>query len=199
MPQASASMLVPLAKFIGLLLTVYMWIVIIRAVISWVNPNPYNPVVKFLARITDPVLLQIRRIVPIYYGGIDFSPVILILLLVFLNDFAVNALILIAVGRPFSSIPPLFAISLVRLVQGFLFAYMIVLIVRAVMSWISPDPYNPIVQFVYGVTEPVLHPLRRSLPLALGGLDLAPLLIIAAIYFINTLLDRAMAMLSMYL
>ncbi|MEW5723383.1 MAG: YggT family protein [Thermodesulfobacteriota bacterium] len=186
------SLLLSLASLINILLTVYMWIVIIRAVISWVRPNPYNPVVKFLTRVTDPVLYQFRRLLPASYGGIDFSPILLLLVLVFLNDFVVNSLVIIAKGRSFHLILYVLAASFIRLAQGILFAFMIILIVRAILSWISPDPYNPIVMFVFGVTEPVLYPLRRLLPLVFGGIDLTPVLLIAAIYFFNSFLARLM-------
>ncbi|MDY6851764.1 MAG: YggT family protein [Thermodesulfobacteriota bacterium] len=181
-----------LASLLSYGLTLYMWVVIVRAVISWVNPNPHNPVVRFLAKVTDPVLYHVRRILPVSYSGIDFSPIILILLIIFFNDFAVRSLKAIALGMPSSVVLPFFVISVIRLVQGVLFAFMIVIIARAVISWISPDPYNPIVRFIYGVTEPLLSRLRRMLPLVVGGVDLTPIVVIALIYFINMFLDRAM-------
>jgi len=188
------SLLSGLATFLSFGLTIYMWLVIIRAVISWVNPHPRNPIVQFLAQVTDPVLDQVRRILPWRFGGIDFSPVILILVIIFLNDFVVFSLKALAGGMPASGVLPIFIISLVRLIQGLLFALMIIVIARAVISWISPDPYNPIVRFVYGVTEPLLYPLRRLLPLIFGGFDLSPILLLVLIYLANSLLDRIMAL-----
>jgi YggT family protein len=184
------SLLGSLATIIGLVLTIYMWMIIIRVIISWVNPNPRNQVVQFLSRMTDPALYHVRRLVPLSYGRIDFSPIILILLLVFANDFIVTSLKGLAQGMPFTGVLPIFIISLIRMVQGVLFAFMILVIARAVLSWISPDPYNMIVQFIYGITEPVMYPLRRNLPLVFGGIDLTPIILIAAIYFANSLLDR---------
>ncbi|MFP3869293.1 MAG: YggT family protein [Syntrophobacteria bacterium] len=81
-----------LANVIGLVLNLYLWIIIIRAVISWVSPDPYNPIVRFLYNITDPVLLAIRRRLPLYFGGIDFSPIIVILAIIFLQRFLVASL-----------------------------------------------------------------------------------------------------------
>ena len=68
-----------LATVINIVLTLYMYIIIARAVISWVNPDPYNPIVRFLHSATDPVLNKIRRIIPLQFGGIDFSPIILLI------------------------------------------------------------------------------------------------------------------------
>ena len=65
--------------------------------------------------------------------------------------------------------------------------YILLLIIRAVISWVSPDPYNPIVQFLYRVTEPVLRPIRRRLP-DLGGLDISPMVLILVLWFTQSVL-----------
>jgi YggT family protein len=74
-------------------LTFYMWIIIARAVLSWVNPDPYNPIVRFIHNVTEPVLYRIRTRIPVNFGGIDFSPIVVILAVVFLQNFLVNSLI----------------------------------------------------------------------------------------------------------
>lgn len=69
------------------LLNIYTWVIIIRALLSWVNPDPYNPLVRILVKITEPVLAPIRKLVPPHrLGGLDLSPMIAILLLVFLKN-----------------------------------------------------------------------------------------------------------------
>ena len=65
-------------------------------------------------------------------------------------------------------------------------AYMYVVIIRALLSWVNPDPYNPVVRFLYKATEPVLYPIRRRLPMT--GIDFSPLIVIAAIYFLKIFL-----------
>jgi len=80
-----------LAKLISVVLSAYIWIVIGRAVISWVNADPHNPIVRFLIQVTDPLLMRIRRYVP-PMGGMDLSPMILILAIVFLQSFLVPTL-----------------------------------------------------------------------------------------------------------
>lgn len=74
-------------------LTFYMWIVIARAVLSWVNPDPYNPIVRFIHNVTEPVMYRIRSRLPVNFGGIDFSPIVVILGVVFLQQFVVNSLL----------------------------------------------------------------------------------------------------------
>ena len=82
-----------LAKIIDIGLTIYMWIIIGRALISWVNPDPYNPLITFLYRATEPVLAPIRRWIPLRGMGIDISPIIVILVIYFLQMFLVKTMI----------------------------------------------------------------------------------------------------------
>ncbi|MCE5243651.1 MAG: YggT family protein [Syntrophobacteraceae bacterium] len=87
-----ANLLLALAKILHVVLQLYMWVIIARAILSWVNPDPYNPIVRFLYNITEPVLYNIRRRIPSDFGGIDFSPMIVILVIMFLDYFAVPSL-----------------------------------------------------------------------------------------------------------
>ena len=90
--------LLSIAQLADFLLTAYMWIIIGRAVISWVNADPHNPVVRFLYEATEPVLSRIRQFLPMSLGGIDFSPMILILVIMFLQSFLIQSLKQLAVG-----------------------------------------------------------------------------------------------------
>lgn len=87
-----ANFLRGVSKVLGLALQIYMWLIIARAVLSWVSPDPYNPIVRFLYRATDPVLYWVRRRVPLSFGGIDFSPILVILGIIFLQTFLVQTL-----------------------------------------------------------------------------------------------------------
>ena len=80
------------ATVIDYVLFLFMLITIARAVLSWVSPDPYNPIVRFIHNITEPVLYQIRKRLPMMYGGIDFSPIIVILIIIFLRIFVVESL-----------------------------------------------------------------------------------------------------------
>jgi YggT family protein len=81
------------AIILNYVLTFYMWIVIAHAVLSWVSPDPYNPIVRFINSVTEPVLYRIRSRIPVSFSGIDFSPVIVILGIIFLQYFVVNSLL----------------------------------------------------------------------------------------------------------
>jgi YggT family protein len=81
-----------IATILDTILWIYMWVIIIRALISWVNPDPWNPIVQFLQRATDPVLYQIRKRLGMGSMGFDFSPIIAILLIMFLQIAVVGSL-----------------------------------------------------------------------------------------------------------
>ena len=73
-------------------LSIFMWIIIARAVLSWVNPDPYNAIVRFITNATEPVLYQIRKRIPFDLGGLDVSPIIAIMIVIFLQTFIVGSL-----------------------------------------------------------------------------------------------------------
>ena len=87
------NLLIAIANILDIILTVYMWIVIIAAVISWVNPDPYNQIVRLLYSVTDPVFRRIRRIIGTRLGPIDISPMIVILAIIFTKKFLISSLI----------------------------------------------------------------------------------------------------------
>jgi len=90
-----ANLLSAVAQVIDMILTFYMYIIVASALISWVNPDPYNPIVRFLRKSTEPVLYPIRRRMPMGMG-IDFSPLIVIAVIYFLKAFLVRSLVDVA-------------------------------------------------------------------------------------------------------
>ena len=88
-----ANLVLGVAKILDMLLWFYMWVLIARVVISWVNADPYNPIVRAIVSVTEPVLYRIRRALPVYGGGIDFSPIIAFLAIYFLQIFLVQSMI----------------------------------------------------------------------------------------------------------
>jgi YggT family protein len=88
----AGNVLLALANLLHLVLQAYFWIIIARAVLSWVNPDPFNPIVRFLYRVTEPVLRPIRHRLPTLSIGIDLSPMIVILAIYFLDSFLVYSL-----------------------------------------------------------------------------------------------------------
>jgi len=93
-----SNFIIALAKVIDIVLTVYLWIIVARALISWVNPDPYNKIVIFLYRVTEPVLGPIRQRIPRHSLPVDFSPLIALLIIIFLQSFLVQTMIQAARG-----------------------------------------------------------------------------------------------------
>jgi YggT family protein len=93
-----SNLLFGLAHVLNIGLTILYWLILIRALISWVNPDPYNPIVQFLYKTTEPILYPIRRIMPLDFRfGIDISPIIAFLAIIFLKSFLVRTLMGLAI------------------------------------------------------------------------------------------------------
>lgn len=88
----AGNLLLALANLLHLLLQAYFWIIVARAVLSWVSPDPFNPIVRFLYRVTEPVLRPIRHRLPTLSMGIDLSPMVVILAIFFLDSFLISTL-----------------------------------------------------------------------------------------------------------
>lgn len=91
-----ATLIEAIATILHLLITAYIWVVIIAALISWVRPDPYNPIVQVLYRLTEPLYALVRRYIPTVISGIDIAPIIIILALQFLDLFFVKLLFKLA-------------------------------------------------------------------------------------------------------
>lgn len=88
-----SNLLVAIASVLDIVLTILYWLILIRALISWINPDPYNPIVQFLYKTTEPVLRPARRFLPFSYRlGLDISPIVVFLTIVFLKSFLVKTL-----------------------------------------------------------------------------------------------------------
>jgi YggT family protein len=89
-----------------------------------------------------------------------------------------------------------FLMAVAKVLDTVLYIYMILIIARAVLSWVSPDPFNPIVRFIHNITEPVLYRVRSKLPVSFGGIDLSPIFVILAIYFLQIWVVNSLAIYS---
>ena len=92
-----------------------------------------------------------------------------------------------------------FVIAIASVLSFILWLYLWLVIARAILSWVNPDPHNPIVRFLYNATEPLLRRVRGILPFMAGGIDLSPLLVIAGIYFLDLFLVASLRELAVRL
>lgn len=86
-----ANLLHALAMVVDMVLTLAMFVIIARAILSWVSPDPYNPIVRIINQLSEPILFPVRRRVP-FVGGVDFSPIIVLLVIFFLQNFLVKSI-----------------------------------------------------------------------------------------------------------
>ncbi|MBE0501962.1 MAG: YggT family protein [Desulfuromonadales bacterium] len=87
-----SELIIAFAQLLNLLIQLYIYIIIGRALISWVNPDPSNPIVRFLYSATEPVFYQIRRLLPLVFSGIDLTPIVLLLFLFFIQRIVLSGL-----------------------------------------------------------------------------------------------------------
>lgn len=167
----------PLLFLIDTLFSLYILAVMLRFLLQWVRADFFNPISQFLVSITQPLLKPLRRVVP-GVAGIDLSSVVLMVLL----QMALLCLVmLIKYGTV--ALGPVVLRTPVELINLLFNLYLFAIIIQAVISWVNPDPYNPVHTVLFRVTEPVLRPFRSVIP-PLGGIDLSPL---AAIIMLQVL------------
>ena len=183
---ATASILPILGQVIYYGSTVYIWIIILRAALTWINPNPGSPLMRFLARAADPVLNRARRLMPLTLGGLDFSPVLAIIVIRFVGAVLGRWLWGLGTWAPASSLFfTLAAGELLSILQSLVWLVIILMFIRLLMSMTRPSPYNIIVQVVFSLTEPLLAPLRRAFPPGPGGLDYRPLVFLVILLLLQ--------------
>jgi YggT family protein len=178
---------IALLTLIHYVIWLYMMLVIVRALLSWVNPDPHNQVVMFLRRMTDPALYFIRRNIPLPRTAVDISPLILLISLMLVDTFIELTLQNLRLNLPVNVTRNLLY-AIVISILSILRIYMFIIIIRAIISWVNPDPYNFLVRALYDMTEPVLNRVRKFLPAAPGGFDLSPIIVIILIYAASNLL-----------
>ena len=153
---------------------IFLLLVMLRLLLQLVRGDFYNPISQFVVKSTAWALRPLRRIIPAI-GGIDTASIILLLAVQMLS------LYLIGMARGFSI--PLAAItiqSFAALIKLLFTIYTMTIIAQAILSWIGPGTYHPIVNLLYMINEPVLRPVRRFIP-PISGLDLSPLITIVII------------------
>ena len=160
------------------LLSLYIGAVVLRMLLGYAKANFYNPLSQFLVKITNPVLIPLRRYIP-SIGKIDTAAIVLALGLTLIK---LVALSLIAYGAV--NVVTLFLLSIIDLLKVIIWIYIISFIIQAVMSWVGSAHGNPVAPLIDSLTAPILRPIRRVIP-NMGMLDLSPLV---AILILNILL-----------
>ena len=152
----------------------YLLAIMLRFLLQWVRADFYNPLVQFLVKITNPLLLPLRRIVP-GIGGFDWARLLPALLFQLLLSGAVVFLLRGSIEDGAGLAIALFALALRSLLRLTVYIFIGALILLAVLSWVNP--YSPFAGPVSQLTRPLLDPIRRIVPL-ISGIDLSPLIAI---------------------
>jgi YggT family protein len=170
----------PFVFLIDTLFDLYIIVLMLRFLLQQVRADYYNPVSQFIVKATSPVVMPVRRIVP-GFGGIDVATVLLIIAFICVKVVLVSALQGFGVS---------FAGLLLYSVHEFLTlainVFMFAIIIQAILSWVNPDPYNPVYSLLSSITAPLLRPVQRMMP-SMGGLDLSPMVVLIGLMFLKRL------------
>ena len=160
----------------------YILAIMLRFILQLVRADFYNPLSRFIVKITNPLLKPLRRFIP-GFAGIDMASVTVMLFLQMLEIFIITLL------RNFPS-PDIFGLALYAFIElitlGF-YVFLFSIFILALLSWINPGQYNPINNLLHQISEPVLRPARRILP-PMSGMDLSPMLAMVGLWLIKLLL-----------
>ena len=168
----------PFIFLIETLLDLYIIVLMLRFILQYVRADFYNPISQFIVKATAPVLNPARKIIP-GFGGIDMATIVVVV------AFIVIKIYIVALMSGYS--PTILALLLTGVRDFITLAlniFIFAIIIQAILSWINPDPYNPVSGVLFSITRPILEPFRRLIK-PIGGLDLTPLFALIALMFVE--------------
>lgn len=176
-------MLINIGLFlIQTLFDLYIYIVILRFLLQTMHVGYFNPLSQFAIRFTQPIIKPMQKIIP-EIKNIDVA----VLLLIIILELIKVTLLLVLQLQAFPNVAGLLLFVLANLINKFIMFYFYAIIIRVVLSWITPVHHNPVFFALTQLTEPVLHPIRRVLPL-LGGFDLSPLVALIGLQLLSLII-----------
>ena len=178
MPSNVASALV---FIVNALTSLYLLVLLLRFWLPWLRADFRNPLAQGILKLTSPLIIPVRRIVP-SFGRLDTATV----LVAFIIQYLAILLILLIIGLR-ASFPEIAITAVVKLAVLSINLFMFAILIRIVLSWISPGQYNPAIAIIGTLTEPILRPFRRIIP-AIGGFDISPIFAIILLGALTRLL-----------
>ena len=171
----------PLEFLVTTLFSLYILAVMLRFLLGVVRADFYNPISQFLVRITNPLLIPMRKVIP-SLGKYDTSALLLMLLL------QVASLGVVVLLRGISvSIVALLIAAAGELIMLIINVFMFAIIIQVVLSWVNPGNYNPATALLYSITSPIMRPIQRIIP-PVSGMDLSPLVAIIGLQVLRMLI-----------
>ncbi len=178
--MGSGYLVSPLMLIINTLFDLYILLVLLRFLLQVLRADFYNPVSQFIVKLTAPPLKFLRRFIP-SVAGQDTASVVLCLVLIYakfllMRSLSIPMVHIGSVAAPIGGVSygGLLVFCIADLLALLLTVFLVAVIIKVVLSWISPGHYNPVIGLVDRISEPVLKPVRRLIP-PIGGLDLSPL------------------------
>jgi YggT family protein len=153
------------------LISLYLVAMLLRLLLQLVRADFYNPICQFVVKVTNPLVVPLRRLLP-GFAGIDLASLVLAILL----QVAAISVVLLLNGFGLPNPVLLLLWGLLGVLGMLVNLYFFALLAMIILSWVAPGSYHPAVALLYQVTEPVMAPFRKLLP-PLGGLDLSPILV----------------------
>lgn len=157
------------------LLDLYILTYILRFILQWVKADFHNPVSQFIVRVTNPLVVPLRRIIP-GLGGLDMATLVVILAL----ELAATAVLTYMAAGLLTPLPTTLLHAVLRMVTTVIQLYLVAILIQVVLSWVNPGLHSPVTSILWKITAPVLSPVRRLLP-PIAGLDLSPLVVLIAL------------------
>lgn len=170
-----------LIYLVSTIIDLYIAAIMLRLLLQWVKADFYNPLCQFLVKVTNPVLVPARRIVP-SIGRLDTASVVVMLLFEF-----IQLVIISQISGAGFEIQFMLVFAVRKLLVALLMTYFVLVIARVIISWIGSQSRHPLIPLIYQLTEPVLRPFSKLIP-PIGGIDLSPLLALIALRFLLLLL-----------
>lgn len=170
---------------INVVVTLYIYALIIRMILGLSNADMYNPISQFIMTITNPLLLPLRKMIP-SYGRVDTASVILILFLKFIELFLQSLLI----GKQVL-LGPLIIPTIIGVINQVINLFIFSIIILVIISWIAPfvqGQNNPLISILRSITDPLIRPARKYIP-PIGMFDLSPLVVLIALYCVYIFLN----------
>ena len=171
-----------LAYLVNLIFSLYLLAVILRFLLQMVRADFYNPICVALVAVTDPVLRFFRPWIPAFWG-IDWAAIVLMVLL----QMGEIILLLLLRSDQFPALLHLLPIAFSSLLRVFIYVYMFIIILQAIMSWIQPGVYSPFVILLHQLSRPLLSRIRYYIP-AMHGIDWSPLVLLVVLNLMLILL-----------
>jgi YggT family protein len=171
----------PVVFLIQTIFGLYIALVAIRFLLQWARADFYNPISQFVVKLTSPVLRPLRQVIP-GYAGMDLAALFLAWLLKSIE----LGLLVVVLGLNASLFGAL-GWAVPAVIELFLNIFLFAILIRVILSWVNPDPYNPAVALLTRITDPIMRPAQRLIK-PIGGIDLSPMAVIIGLVLLEMLL-----------